>query len=284
MKHYRKLLFPLLLFTFVVLLYYHPRVQAVGVSGLPLFQLDLNRDGVIDVQDIAIITGSLNAREDSTNYNAAYDLNKDGIIDIYDLVILSRQLGKSVPPRAVITLDAGHGGFDPGAIGPTGLRESDVVLTITLKVGEILTQNNVKVVYTRTSDIVPWTSSNNLLTRTLISNNANADYFVSIHTNSFTNPSTNGVETYHFAGSTTGRNLATFVQNHLVAYTALPNRGVKTADFYVLRHTNAPAILVEHGFISNPQQEERFKDPVYLAESGQAIANGILEFLKSVNR
>lgn len=177
-----------------------------------------------------------------------------------------------------VCLDAGHGGYDPGAIGPTGVREKDVTLAITLKLGRILKQNGIDVVYTRTSDIVSWPSNEtkDLQKRCDIANNANVQYFVAIHANSASISEAKGTEVYYSPGSINGEKLAKSIQDEVVKATELYNRGVKTANFYVLRNTNAPAALVETGFISNTTEENLLKSDAFQEKMAQAIAKGIL--------
>ncbi|CDI50280.1 cell wall-binding repeat-containing protein [Clostridium tetani] len=181
-----------------------------------------------------------------------------------------------------VCIDAGHGGYDPGAIGPTGVREKDVTLAITLKVGRILKQSGIDVVYTRTSDSVSWPSNEtkDLQKRCDIANNANVQYFVSIHANSASISNAKGTEVYYSPGSTNGEKLAKAIQDEVVKATNLYNRGVKTANFYVLRNTNASAALVETGFISNPKEEQLLKSDAFQEKMAQAIAKGVL---KAVN-
>lgn len=180
-----------------------------------------------------------------------------------------------------ITIDAGHGGYDSGAVGPTGVLEKNITLPIALKVGEILSKNGINVVYTRTSDHVVWPSEEraDLQKRCDISDNANADYFVAIHVNSADVPSVNGLETYYFEGSSKGEKLAKSVEHQLVQATGVADRGVKTEGFYVLKNTNAVAILTEIGFISNPDQEKVLNTPEYQNKYAEAIATGILKYL-----
>lgn len=169
-----------------------------------------------------------------------------------------------------ILLDAGHGGNDPGAVNGK-LHEADAALDIVYKVGKILSLNGVKVYYSRKCDIVV-----ELDERTDLANALGVDYFCSIHLNSFSSPSARGIETYHYPGSKKGAELAKIIQKNLIAATGAVDRGVKTAKFYVLKHTNAPAVLVETGFISNHEEGEKLFDDEYQNRVAKAIAEGIL--------
>lgn len=180
-----------------------------------------------------------------------------------------------------ICIDPGHGGYDTGAIGPTGIYEKNVNLAIALKLGQILQQAGIDVIYTRTSDNVRWPSDvvKDLQTRCDIANNANVNYFVCIHSNSSDSPSANGTETYYLDGSPEGQKLAQDIQQELVSANGLQDRGIKTAGYYVLENTNAPAILTEVGFISNPNEESLLNNNDFEEKCAQGIANGILKCL-----
>ena len=173
-----------------------------------------------------------------------------------------------------LTIDAGHGGSDPGAVGPTGLKEKDITLKLALKVGNLVTARGVKVNYTRTND-----SSVGLSQRAVIANNSKARFFLSIHINSATNPAATGTETFAFSQGGQGEKLAKAIQSNLVAAIGLPNRGVKFANFAVLRETNMPAALTEVNFICNPKEEAMLKDEAFLDRAASGIAKGVIEFL-----
>lgn len=182
---------------------------------------------------------------------------------------------------AKVCIDPGHGGYDPGAVGPTGLKEKDVNLAVALHAGSFLQAAGVSVVYTRTSDRVTWPSDTNadLAARCKIANQAGADLFISIHCNSATNRSARGAETYCLQLGGQGEKLARAVHVELLRATGLVDRGVKTANFYVLRATKMPAALVELAFISNPDEEKLLKQSEFQARAGRAIAEGVAKIL-----
>ena len=186
-----------------------------------------------------------------------------------------------VIPREVkpmrVCLDPGHGGNaansgDPGAIGPGGLREAYVNLALTYRVKELLEPAGLAVLLTREAD-----SDVGLYERAALANDANADAFVSIHCNASDSPAS-GVETYCLALGGPAGKLASLIQARVVQATGAINRGVKTANFAVLRETNMPAALVEVGFISNPAEEARLKDASYQRNVARAIAWAIAEY------
>jgi len=188
----------------------------------------------------------------------------------------------TTPQKYKIVLDAGHGGYDTGAIGPTGLKEKDITLAITLKVGSILVKNGVQTVYTRTSDNISWSTNEaiNLQQRCDISNAAKPNYFVSIHENSFSGPTASGIETYYFTGSAAGQKLANAVQTELINETGRVDRGLKTTTgLYVIKNVDATSILVETSFISNPTEEKLLATDAYQYKLAKAISTGILKTL-----
>ncbi|MEW6446766.1 MAG: N-acetylmuramoyl-L-alanine amidase [Bacillota bacterium] len=179
-----------------------------------------------------------------------------------------------------LCLDPGHGGYDPGAIGPTGLKEKDVTLSVALEVGSFLSDSPVEVVFTRTSDQVPWPADKNrdLAMRSEIANRVGADLFLSIHCNSAADQGANGTETYCFKEGGKGAEAAKSVQTRLVQALGLRDRGVKTAGFYVLRKTAMPAVLAEVAFISNPQEEQLLAQPEFRMRTARALAQAVADY------
>ncbi|OOB76950.1 MAG: N-acetylmuramoyl-L-alanine amidase [Epulopiscium sp. Nuni2H_MBin003] len=174
----------------------------------------------------------------------------------------------------VIVVDAGHGGTDPGAIGISGLMEKEVNLKVALKLGNLLKNIGVDVLYTRSTDVYI-----SLSDRSNFANQNNADYFISIHANSATAASANGIETYVYLEDGVTEKFAEAVQTNLIKETNFTDRGVKIANFYVLRTTNMPAILVEMGFLSNAIEEAMLKQDSFLDKIASGIYNGVVEYL-----
>ena len=230
---------------------------------------DLNKDGVINSRDLSLVAARYNAKKGQANYSAGSDFNGDGIIDIYDLVIVSSNSGS----KGKIAIDPGHGGSDAGAVGPSGIREKDITLKVGLKVRDLLESYGYTVVMTRTTDTFV-----SLQERCDIANNSNADLFVSIHNNSFGDPSANGTETFSYFSYDEGGQVARSIQSKLVSALGLRNRGTKTADFYVLRNTKMPAALTELAFISNPTEEALLNTEDFQNKAAKAIVDGIIGY------
>lgn len=180
-----------------------------------------------------------------------------------------------------VCIDPGHGGFDPGAVGPQGTKEKDVTLAIGLKVKELLESNGIAVVMTRLGDYAPGRASDvnaDLKNRAAIANSSNADVFVSIHINSAPVRAASGCECYIYRRGGAAEKLALAVHKSIVAETGLADRGVKTANFYVIRETKMPAVLGETGFISNPIEELKLRDPQFQVKIAKGYTRGICQY------
>ncbi len=182
------------------------------------------------------------------------------------------------PQETIVVLDAGHGGSDPGALGAK-LKEKDINLAITLKVGDLLQQAGIRVEYTRIDD-----SYVGLQERSSIANKINASIFVSIHNNANVLSGPSGTETYFYAPQDSPElfaqreeraRLAQCIQAELVSKLRRPNRGVKEGNLSVLRNTLMPSVLVEAAFISNPTEEALLQTEDFKNRAAEAIANGI---------
>ena len=181
-------------------------------------------------------------------------------------------------PRArqgqlTVVLDAGHGGRDPGAVGIGGLREKDINLAVAQRVQATLEDRGINVVMARSSDV-----EIDLDPRVDIAERADADIFVSIHSNaiSMSRPDVNGLETYYYSS---GLRLAQTIHNNVLQQTDLRDRGVRRARFYVLVNTSMPAVLVETGFVTGREDAARFRNPAKRDEIADGISNGILQYL-----
>lgn len=180
-----------------------------------------------------------------------------------------------------IMIDPGHGGPDPGAIGQAGAEEEDVALSMSEKLKEDLTALGAEVRLTRTTDsaVLPGGSkSEDLQERCSLSNRWGADLFISMHCNSAENHNAVGTETYHARNASSKSKIAArLVQNQTAQL--LPNRGVKQANFHVIVHTNAPAILVETAFISNRGEEALLVDNGFQDRFCEHVAAGVANYL-----
>ncbi|MEL6351789.1 MAG: DUF3747 domain-containing protein [Cyanobacteria bacterium J06627_28] len=182
------------------------------------------------------------------------------------------------PPRArqgqlTVVIDPGHGGRDPGAVGIGGLREKDINDAVSRRIQSSLSARGINVVMTRSDD-----RELDLQPRVNIAERANADIFVSIHSNaiSLSRPDVNGLETYYYSS---GLSLARTIHNNVLQRTDLRDRGVRRARFYVLVNTSMPAVLVETGFVTGREDAARFRNPQAVNEIADGITAGILQYL-----
>jgi N-acetylmuramoyl-L-alanine amidase len=182
----------------------------------------------------------------------------------------------------VIAIDPGHGGSDPGAIGPNKLQEKTVTLAVAQRVQALLEKAGAKVLMTRKTDVDVFgpnaSAVDELNARTVAANNNKADVFVSIHINAFTNPTVGGTATYYYQKSNYDALLADCIQSNLVSTAGLQNRGTYAAGFYVIKRTQMPAVLTELGFISNPDEERLLSTPQFQQKMAQGIVQGLDSF------
>ena len=201
-----------------------------------------------------------------------------------------------------VVLDAGHGAKDPGTMGRTGLKEKDVALDIALRVRAHLAAAGVRVVMTRDSDRF-W----ELEDRPYLAARGGGDVFLSIHMNAAATRTVRGIETFVTATEnypptaesklggkypTVPNNqfnhsntvLGNQIQRAVVGITRAEDRGLKRARFVVLRNSAMPAALVECGFLSNAQDEQKLSTPSYRETVALGIAQGILNYFALVNR
>ena len=175
--------------------------------------------------------------------------------------------------RTVVVIDPGHGGKDAGAIGIGGLREKDIILAISLQVAASLQQQGIQVVMTRSDDRFI-----SLEGRVQMARQARASVFVSIHANSISlrRPDVNGIETYYFSS----QRLAQAIHYSILQNISTPDRRVRQARFYVLRNNSMPAALVEVGYVTGAGDASRLASPAYQRQMAEAIARGILLYLR----
>ncbi len=188
-----------------------------------------------------------------------------------------RELTPLPSDRPRVIIDPGHGGDDPGTVGIDGFREKDVVLPISLDVAEILRKQEIEVIMTRDTD-----NFISLEGRTDLANDVQADLFVSIHANAInlSRPDVNGLETYYYKS---GRRLAEVIHWSILNGVNIDDRGIRRARFFVLRHSTMPAVLVEVGFLTGAVDASRLKDPNHRRQMAEAIARGIVQYIKQNN-
>ena len=175
-----------------------------------------------------------------------------------------------------VVLDPGHSGrFEPGACAG-GVTEAELTYLIARFAKHELKQRGHEAILTRSREI----GNDELAFRAETANQWNADLFISIHCNSAARIEADGTETYYYPGSRWGEQLARCIQFRITDALLTEDRGVKAADFQVLRETVCPAVLVECGFISNPIDRAMLTDPLEQWRIAAAIAEGLADWEK----
>lgn len=185
----------------------------------------------------------------------------------------------------VITIDPGHGGSDPGAIGPNGTMEKDITLAISKKLKAALEAKGAKVNMTRTTDVDVYgpnaSGPDELQARVDVGTANKSDIFVSVHINSFSNPNVGGISTYYYDKTQYDTRLASRIQAKIADESGFAGyRGIQPGNLYVLRHSLMPAILLELGFISNPKEEALLKKDNVQQQFADEVAAGIESYFR----
>ena len=186
-----------------------------------------------------------------------------------------------------IVLDPGHGGSDTGAIGPTGVTEKSIALRIAKRLKVLLEAEGAEVILTRTEDTevspkkAQATDVEELQARCDIANQNSADIFLSIHLDAFSGPEAHGTTGYYYEmGSADSRRLADCIKRGVLRRLGTFDRGTKPCAFYVCRHTDMPAMLLETAFVSNPREEQMMNSEEGVENAAQGIAAGIAEYFQ----
>lgn len=235
------------------------------------------------------VQGKIYLQQEVNNNYKIYSLGKKGIaIDIFNSVVnapVASDVALSNVKNKIITIDPGHGGSDSGAVGPNGYTEKEGAFAISQKVASILNQSGAKVVMTRDSDVDVYgpnaSARNELQARVDVGNRVNSDIFVSIHCNAFVNPAANGTQTFYYGSSYQGQRLAQNIQEKMIEANGLRDRGISTCNFYVVKHSYMPAVLIETAFITNYDEEALLSDDEWQTIMAKAIAEGINEYFSN---
>ncbi len=188
-----------------------------------------------------------------------------------------------------VVCDAGHGYPDGGAVASDGTQEKDINLAITKKLCEVLETKGINVTLTRKDDNGIYDSSANTIREKKISdmhkrveiiNNSSADLFLSIHMNSFTDTSAKGIHIFYGGEGEKTKKLAEEIQQSIVNVTGAQAHSVKevSKSLYLMKNSKIPSILVECGFLSNPQEAKLLQDEEYQAKIAWAIADAVCNY------
>lgn len=218
------------------------------------------------------------------------------ILVITGLVILNQNLTQQVASEKIsvrkntVIIDAGHGGSDPGKVGAGDILEKDINLAIAKKVEDLLKKEKIKVIMTReedrmlTGDADSGSKAQDMKERVELINKELPQIAVSIHQNSYQDVSVHGAQVFYYSGSEEGERAAGIMQEALLAFDAENSRQPKANDtYYLLRRTQVPTIIVECGFLSNPEEAQRLSLDEYQEKVAEAICQGILQFIRQGN-
>jgi len=188
-------------------------------------------------------------------------------------------------PKFCVVLDAGHGGVDTGAVSKNGVNERDINLSITKKLGTMLDNFGFQVIYTRTTqdalynDFSRGHKLKDMKKREEIIKNANPNLVVSIHLNSFNSPTAKGAQVFYKPHDDFSQELAQNMQEVFVKNIEGSRVSPQEGDFYILNCAPAGAVLIECGFLSNPEEEKQLINPQYQEKLAYYIMCGIVSYL-----
>lgn len=191
--------------------------------------------------------------------------------------------------KVIVAIDSGHGGFDPGKVSVIeGVLEKDINLSIAKKLEKILQKQGIEVVMTRTTDCALCDSNSthqkrdDMAKRISLINASQARLAISIHQNSFEQQAQKGAQVFYYSGSPEGKALGEQLQDSIKQGIGDGNRREAKGNdnYYLLLHTKCPTVIVECGFLSNPEETGLLLQEGYQEQMAEAIKNGILNWLK----
>lgn len=206
--------------------------------------------------------------------------------------ILKKSKTVSSPTQISVIIDAGHGGEDGGAVGNKNVYEKDLNLSIALKVGKMLEDEGINVIYSRTEDIllydrnVDYTNRKkalDLAARVKLANDTENAVFVSIHMNSFPQSQYKGLQVYYSKNDTRSKELAQAIQSAVKAQLQPQNNRKiteATSRIYLLDRIQKPAILIECGFLSNSEECRLLTTEIYQKNLSEIISNEIIKYIE----
>lgn len=266
----------------------HTSLLVEEEASIP-FKLSSKDESIVKVDEngkfVGVASGETFITLESEGGTYVYEvLVKDPTKEVASARTLTATTAKAITTNSNyrVFIDAGHGGSDPGAVvkrfykDGKDLYEKKLNLDIALKVQRILQAQGIEVVMRRTNDVF-----HSLSKISEMANNSGADVFVSIHNDSFSNPSANGIANYYYYNRADSKQVAAPVQSQLVKYTGANNRGIVERDYSVVRETKIPAILVECGFMTNENEVAKLVNNSYQELLASGISKGITNYLKA---
>lgn len=203
--------------------------------------------------------------------------------------VMQNGSGVNKSGKQLIVVDAGHGGKDPGKVGGNNSLEKDINLAIAFKLKDLLEKNDFEVLMTRTEDMGLYQETDrnkksaDMRNRVALINGSGAVLAVSIHQNSFEQASSTGAQAFYHKGSVEARKLAEILQEQIKSTIADGNHRKAKANenYYMLKKTQCPLVIVECGFLSNQKEEALLCDSAYQEKMAWAIHIGIIQYLKN---
>ncbi|MGB8451614.1 MAG: N-acetylmuramoyl-L-alanine amidase [Anaerocolumna sp.] len=175
-----------------------------------------------------------------------------------------------------VVIDPGHGGIDVGATGASGLYEKDFTLSLSKKIKEVLEkEEKIQVYMIREDDTFISTEDNY---RSKFANELEVDLYISIHGNTYEDPNVSGTESFYYHKEF--KSFAETMHKNVVSATGFNDRGVKKGDLFVVRDTDMPSVLLEIGYLTNPQEEQTMLNEEFQDSVTEAIGNGVKEYLE----
>ena len=259
---------------------YSTESDRMGVGVLPSGELVflVVNGTTVDLQQAFLLLGALDAMMLASGEVYVNDAIGGTNMGTKPLTVLEARAFKPLP-TPIVVIDPGHGGKDPGATH-YNLKEADVTLAFAKTMQKYLEENYIGTfLLTRSTN-----TTMELRDRTNQSNGINADFFISIHTNSASNPAAHGYESFVWTNpgkvaEDVQRVVHTHVMNYLKPF-GIVDRGMKRANFHVLRETKCPAMLIENLFINNIQQNRLLADRNFVEKLALTTAEGLAKALK----
>lgn len=192
--------------------------------------------------------------------------------------------GPSSIKDTIIVIDAGHGGRDPGKVGVNNALEKDINLSVTKLLQGLLEEKGFLVYLTRTDDSALDSKREDMTKRAEFIEQKQPDFIISIHQNSYTDASVFGPQIFYYSNSPEGKAFATVMQETINTFLNItkPRSPQANNNYYLLKNAPAPMIIVECGFLSNPQDAELLITEAYQEQMAQAIYLGVLAYYESL--
>ena len=193
---------------------------------------------------------------------------------------VSKEEKKAKKDQVVIVVDPGHGGEDPGKVGINDVLEKDLNLQIAKKVKKLLEEAGIKIVMTRTNDKVPDAKKEDLNQRVQLINDTKPKLALCIHQNSYPDAKIKGAQVFYHTITPEAEDVASIVQEQLRTVDPTNTRQIKENDtYFMLKNTQVPTIIVECGFLTNPDEAAKLTQEDYQDKLAQAICEGVVKWM-----